>query len=568
MEKFTKKQQNISFWRIPEPQTFTYYPKSTRTNFPHQGRPIVSANQCPSERISQFVDHFIQPIVTTLPSYLRDSSHLINIVKDLTLPSNAILASLDVVSLYTNIPNDEGIHATGIFLQRHRPPQLNPTNSSIRQLLKLVLTTNNFRFDNKDFLQIGGTAMGTKLAPSFANLFMGYLDEKFVYTYHLKPFIWKRFIDDIFFVWTYGQSELDTFVKYLNNCHDSIKFTLESSTEHVHFLDINITTNTNGCITTSLYCKPTDSHNYLLFSSEHPRHILNGIPYSQFICVKRLCSKQEDFLSNCYMLCTHFIRRGYPKHLVRSSLQRADKLTREELLNKQLLQTPITPALTTQTQTKIDTFYCITTHNPLNPPIKDVVLKNWEILGKSKTTRTILDAKIIFGQCRNKNLSDQLVRASASEKPSDDRINNSCKRPTTCRYCCLLNKSGKIRSTTTGKVYRSMINITCQSQNIIYLITCTHCKIQYVGQTKKRLLTRFQGHYHDIQHDNDTTVGRHFNRCPRDNPSKFEGLQISVLQFIRSPPDSRNGKTERDKEEKRWINRLSSIVPRGLNLLD
>ena len=268
------------------------------------------------------------------------------------------------------------------------------------------------------------------------------------------------------------------------------------------------------------------------------------------------------------MLCTHFIRRGYPKRLVRSSLQRADKLTREELLNKELLQTPITPALTTQTQTKTDTFYCITTHNPLNPPIKDVVLKNWEILGKSKNTRTILDAKIIFGQRRNKNLSDQLVRASTSEKPSDDRINNSCKRPTTCRYCCLLNKSGKIRSTTTGKVYRSMINITCQSQNIIYLITCTHCKIQYVGQTKNRLLTRFQGHHHDIQHDNDTTVGRHFNRCPRDNPSKFEGLQISVLQFIRSPPDSRNGKTERDKEEKRWINRLSSIVPRGLNLLD
>ena len=51
--------------------------------------------------------------------------------------------------------------------------------------------------------------MGTKLAPSFANLFMGHLEEQFVYTYHLKPFISKRFIDDIFFVWTYGPKELD-----------------------------------------------------------------------------------------------------------------------------------------------------------------------------------------------------------------------------------------------------------------------------------------------------------------------------------------------------------------------
>ena len=102
----------------------------------------------------------------------------------------------------------------------------------------------------------------------------------------------------------------------------------------------------------------------------------------------------------------------------------------------------------------------------------------------------------------------------------------------------------------------------------MYLITCVTCKTQYVGQTTNRLLTRFQGHYHDIQHDNDTTVGCHFNRCPRVNPSKFDGVKISVLHSIRSPPDSRDGKLERDREEKRWINRMSSIVPRGLNLLD
>ena len=182
------------------------------------------------------------------------------------------------------------------------PTNLNLTNSSICRLLSLVLSTNNFRFDNKEFLQIGGTIMGTKLAPSFANLFMGYLEEKVVYTYHLKPFIWKRFIDDIFFVWTYRRTELDLLVDHLNKCHHSIKFTLESSTKHVHFLDINIITNHYGKIPTSFYCKPTDSHNYLLFSC----YILKGIPYSQFIRVKRLCSKQDNILSNCYILSTLF----------------------------------------------------------------------------------------------------------------------------------------------------------------------------------------------------------------------------------------------------------------------
>ena len=69
--------------------------------------------------------------------------------------------------------------------------------------------------------------MGTKLTLSCANLFMGHFEDNYVYSYPLQPFIWKQFIDDIFFVWTYGLDELDKFVSYLNLCHNTIKFTLE-----------------------------------------------------------------------------------------------------------------------------------------------------------------------------------------------------------------------------------------------------------------------------------------------------------------------------------------------------
>ena len=197
-----------------------------------------------------------------------------------------------------------------MYLHKERDPKLNPTNDSICRLLNLVLTTNNFDFDDKHYLQVGGTAMGTKLAPSFANLFMGHFVEKFVYTYKLKPLIWKRFIDDIFFIWTYGQDELDTFVQHLNGCHKTIKFTVESSLNTINFLDITVNKEQDGSLSTTLYCKPTDSHNYLLYSSEHPRHILNGIPYSQMLRVRRICTKMEDFLANALMLSSHFIRRG------------------------------------------------------------------------------------------------------------------------------------------------------------------------------------------------------------------------------------------------------------------
>ena len=138
----------------------------------------------------------------------------------------------------------------------------------------------------------------------------------------------------------------------------------------------------------------------------------------------------------------------------------------------------------------------------------------------------------------------------------------------TCRYCPLLNTSGSFISKGNNLTYQSKVNVNCQMCNCIYLITCSHCGTQYVGQTKNKILTRFNSHFFDITHNNDTTVERHFNKFLPLNPAKTDGLQISVLSFIRSPPDTKAGQTERDMEEKRWIHPVSSVVPRGLNLLD
>ena len=102
----------------------------------------------------------------------------------------------------------------------------------------------------------------------------------------------------------------------------------------------------------------------------------------------------------------------------------------------------------------------------------------------------------------------------------------------------------------------------------MYVITCKSCNIQYVGQTKNRLLTRFHGHHFYINVGNDTTVARHFNKCPKSQPAKFDGIQISILSFIRAHPDSIDAQKQRDREERRWMHRLSTVTPQGLNLLD
>ena len=159
----------------------------------------------------------------------------------------------------------------------------------------VILTMNNFVFDDEHFIQQHGTAMGTRMAPSFANLFMREFERKALEGYVDKPFLWFRYIDDILMVWTHGNEKLESFMAYLNSIHPTIKFTSKRSTISIPFLDVKILLE-NGKIETDLYCKPTDKQ-YLLHSSSHPYHTKKSILlYSVALrLVRRICSKDDFF---------------------------------------------------------------------------------------------------------------------------------------------------------------------------------------------------------------------------------------------------------------------------------
>ena len=101
-------------------------------------------------------------------------------------------------------------------------------------------------------LQVHGTAMGTHMAPYYANLFMGKLELEFLLTQDLKPEVWWRFIDDSFAIWTHGEQSLLRFIKSLNHHHTTIKFTTNWSTEKVTFLDTTVYLREDGLIGTDL----------------------------------------------------------------------------------------------------------------------------------------------------------------------------------------------------------------------------------------------------------------------------------------------------------------------------
>ena len=152
------------------------------------------------------MDTHIKKYVPTTKSYIRDTQDFITKIKELgPIPQGAILVTLDVSSLYTNIPNKEGITAVADQLRKHQTKT--GISSYILDLLKLVLHNMYFEFNGDYFLQIGGTAMGTALAPNYANIFIDKFETKSLDNYPLKPLIWKRFIDDIFMVWTHSEEQ-------------------------------------------------------------------------------------------------------------------------------------------------------------------------------------------------------------------------------------------------------------------------------------------------------------------------------------------------------------------------
>ena len=95
-------------------------------------------------------------------------------------------------------------------------------------MLRLILQENTFQFNGKDFLQTHGTAMGTKTAVSFANIFMAKIETAIIDQHSTRPLLWKRYIDDVFSLWDTNR-EINNFIEHANNYHRTIKFTADIS---------------------------------------------------------------------------------------------------------------------------------------------------------------------------------------------------------------------------------------------------------------------------------------------------------------------------------------------------
>ena len=130
-----------------------------------EGRPVISSLNCHRYEISEYVDFYLQPIVKQIPSYVKDTTDILCKLDTVKfVPNKSYLVSLDVKSLYTSIPNAEGIKSLKESFEKHTSK--NVATKAITTFLTIILTLNNFAFNSKHYLQIKACAMGAIYAQS------------------------------------------------------------------------------------------------------------------------------------------------------------------------------------------------------------------------------------------------------------------------------------------------------------------------------------------------------------------------------------------------------------------
>ena len=111
-----------------------------------------------------------------------------------------------MVSLYPHILHEEGLQIKKKYLDKR---EYQSVTENVYKLVEIVLKHNYFEFGQDVYQQILGTAIGTKFAPPYANIFMDGLEEENFKNPKFKPFLWLRYLDDIFCLWTEGVNKLN-----------------------------------------------------------------------------------------------------------------------------------------------------------------------------------------------------------------------------------------------------------------------------------------------------------------------------------------------------------------------
>ena len=300
-----------------------------------------------------------------------------------------------------------------------------------------------------------------------------------------------------------------------------------------------------GEFSTDVYCKPTDAHQYLNFGSCHPSHVKRGIPYGQGLRLKRICGSEE-------VLERFFTRERLYDHdffdiqfLRVRNHDRGDFLeSKKKLGNKDNFG---------------DRVCCVVDYHPVMSCLKQIFKQLQDIVGLSAEFAKVLKEKPLLSFRRPKNLKDHLVRSKLRREEIRKMVWLSIRIGV--KFAILSDRGMNLRVHITSRTYYVNHVFDCDSEEVVYLITCKKCGLQYVGNTVTSFRLRLNNH--------KSSMMRYFKGQQGMGGQKLyahfyteghEGLISLEIQVI----DVTDLKRPNERESF-WIEKLNTyVLPKGI----
>lgn len=328
-------------------------------------RPIVSHIDHPTRNISKFLDQELKHLAVGAKSYCKNSTTLKAELESLRLePTKRYkMFTADITSLYTNIPTNDGIQRVNQLYQANQLARRMLSKHALTSLLYNTLIGNVFSFDQSFYRQVTGTAMGTVMAPTYANAYLREREESSEPLNHPSLVLMRRYIDDILVLYDDSNSDFDEFCDQFRAIYKPLELTIETSDKSVDFLDMTITINKLiGRIETSLYRKPMNNKQLIPASSNHPRHTLENVVRGELQRTTSLCTTEPQKRRQRANILNRALRAGFSKRLVHA------------------------PPRERRPRPASDLPRVVLTHNALSNAISSIIKERWREARASTTT--------------------------------------------------------------------------------------------------------------------------------------------------------------------------------------
>lgn len=486
-----------------------------------EGRPIVGGPVSHTSGISEMIHIITKPIITYIPHILRDTFDFIERCST-NVPDGALVGTADIKALYTNLSKDLVMRAMEYWFNRYHQdiPILQRFGLDfIIQGLDIILDHNYFLFADEYYQQIHGFAMGTKAAVNCANLGLGFLE---ITAFNELPKIYPldfveyfienyfRFLDDVDYSWL-EDFDPQPLQSLFNELDPNIKYIFSNLSKDADFLDVHQKV-VGYEVELDVYRKPTDSFNYLHYSSCHPGPTRNNIASSLAKRIVKISSHNRDVRLD--ELKQNLIARGHP---------------RETILEKfgEVFSPSMEPKL------EEDTLVFTMTHNPSIGYPKGKIKTVLKDIQGDTMKRVFNNSRVIFGTRQPDSLRKSFVRSKftfVKQKKKALGLFN-------CRQSCKYHGQGYIKPCLSFRFgrkqeflweYRRFFD--CNAKNVIYVLVCRKCQRFYIGETCD-LKKRTRKHKSDIWHPKNSNcreLAEHLRGCSRSSPQ----FQIFPLLYV------------------------------------